>query len=81
MALAAALSAESPYIHIDSLVPQDGETEAQTKARRAAARAAHAALRHPLSDALSAMGALLAWQAAGSSDAFAGWVGLAAEGF
>eukprot|EP00884_Botryococcus_braunii_P019188 jgi/Botrbrau1/5953/Bobra.0366s0123.1 len=71
VALAAALSAESPYVHMDSRGAYEGETEAEAKARRSAAAVAQDALRHPLSDSLSAMTAFLAWQQGGSSDAFA----------
>jgi hypothetical protein len=72
VALAAALSGESPFVHIDSLgSSSEGGADAEAKTRRGAAAVAHAALRNPLSDALSSLAALLAWQLAGASDSFA----------
>ncbi|KAK9798902.1 hypothetical protein WJX73_005276 [Symbiochloris irregularis] len=73
VALAAALSAESPFVHIDSLKAADGgegEGQGEGGRRQQRARAAHARLRDESGDALSALAALAAYQASGCSAAF-----------
>lgn len=85
IALAAALSVESPFIHIDGAEggpqqdgedgqPQHQETKEQdteeAKQRRHAAKTAQAKLRIPESDALSALNALCAFEAAGEDEGF-----------
>ncbi|KAI8463435.1 MAG: P-loop containing nucleoside triphosphate hydrolase protein [Monoraphidium minutum] len=67
VALAAALSLESPFLAIDAL-PGDGgegpEADAAARRRRGAAAAAHARLRSDGGDALAALRALCAYEAA-----------------
>jgi ATP-dependent RNA helicase DHX37/DHR1 len=82
VALAAALSVESPFVHVDGLGGAEAEAAdaaasgaeaaaAAAAARRGAARAAHAALRVGSSDALGALAALCAFEAAGEAEGFA----------
>lgn len=82
LALAAVMSVESPFVHIDTLkgAPAGGEGEAKSAEALAAkrlrerqqqhARAAHAPFRDPRGDALSALRVLCAYLAAGSDDGF-----------
>jgi ATP-dependent RNA helicase DHX37/DHR1 len=90
VALAAVLSVDSPFVHVDSIAAAEGgEAEGEqgrgqggeeagaaaqqkeaAKKRRAAARQAHAAFRVVDSDALSALRALCAFEAAGEGEAF-----------
>jgi ATP-dependent RNA helicase DHX37/DHR1 len=101
IALAAALSLESPFIHArdgdggeqqeeeeedgeggggEQAAVGDGEAAAAARRRRKAVGAAQAALRCGDSDALSALKALCAYEAAGRSDAFCASARLQARG-
>ncbi|KAK9814452.1 hypothetical protein WJX72_006123 [[Myrmecia] bisecta] len=69
VALAAALSAESPFVHIDSIAAEEGDGEAAKRLRQRAG-AAHAQLRSSFGDAISALNALCGYESAGRSEAF-----------
>ncbi|KAK9834861.1 hypothetical protein WJX81_004510 [Elliptochloris bilobata] len=67
VALAAALSTESPFIMVDSITAQDDDA---ARRQRSAAGAAHARLRAAGGDTLSALNALCAFERAGRSEVF-----------
>ena len=82
LALAAVMSVESPFMHIDTLkgAPDSGESTIRTAEAVAAkrlrdrqqqhARAAHSKYRDPRGDALSALRVFCAYLEGGSDDSF-----------
>ena len=76
LALAAIMSVESPFVHIDTLTgdaPSSAADKAAKQARDRAqqrARAAHARFRDSRGDALSALLVLTTFEAGGAADAF-----------
>ncbi|CAL8464255.1 g3790 [Coccomyxa elongata] len=61
VALAAIISVESPFVHIDGITAREGESEEGLKRRRQSATSAHNRLRVPRSDVLSALTAFCAY--------------------
>lgn len=71
IALAAALSVESPFMLVDHVRPEEGDTEAEARLRRDRARGRHAGFRCDRSDALTALRVLADYEAQGEPESFA----------
>ncbi|EIE25583.1 P-loop containing nucleoside triphosphate hydrolase protein [Coccomyxa subellipsoidea C-169] len=70
VALAAIISVESPFVHIDGIAAQEGESEDSMKRRRQSAKSAHNRLRVARSDVLSALAAFCAYVNAPDREGF-----------